>query len=726
MKKIVYILTASITAFSMLSCSKEIVETPNQESTQDGHKYITLSVNAIGQTDTKTSVSGTSIIWASSGEKLKVFEDADGTISSSTTKEGETSDGGATMSFKTQLVDKSGEGVSAFNYYALYPNTAYASHSSVTSVAIETAANQTPTATSFDPRADLLIARKVEAGGTQPISLDMAFARMVAIGKMTITNLGTTDNVKSVSISAQADDGSGLKDVVIAGRTAFDLTTALPKTNYGSNVEAKTITLDYSALSLKANSSMDAWFTCFPFALAPGDKLVVAVKTEDNTYTKTVTIPAARELAFTAGKASRFTVNMSGVAAVPNSQDTPFAYLSYEEAVSIGGLTTSYGDYPYTDTYGGGKWQLNAYKNVANSAIQIKSDDASSYIKLPLFEDNIRKIIIKVAASGGSLYFDSAKNVKTGTIYQATNCTAAGEYTYTATNFGTIKTAFIHAVGGTGYISSIEVYAGDDESVQLDTPSNVASVLTDDGAGGTIPNSVTVSWDEVSHADYYVVTLTPTPSGTPIAVRANTNSATIADLAFEKTYTVSVVAQAKNKGLYTASSTGAGSNITTDASPGIAVDDVLFSETWGTYTGDVSDYTFTGTTTYSGVKTSLSYSSDNTSSNVQSGTAGVITSNNFFFYKSAASSLTLAGIPLEGATELTLTYKTNGTNLNVYYKIDNGSEQTLKTGCTKGSNEDSITGISGSATSITLRFYKTGTSNNNRIDDIQLAVASLD
>lgn len=155
-----------------------------------------------------------------------------------------------------------------------------------------------------------------------------------------------------------------------------------------------------------------------------------------------------------------------------------------------------------------------------------------------------------------------------------------------------------------------------------------------------------------------------------------------------------------------------------------SVDDVLFLETWGSYTGAVGDYTFTGTTTWDGTTTGLSYTSDNESSLCDATAAGSITDNNFFFYKKGTSSLTMEGIALHGATGLTLEFVTNGTNLNVYYTIDDGEEQTLLTGCVKGANEETISSISGD--SITLRFYKTGTSANNRIDDIQLTVSSVD
>ena len=143
----------------------------------------------------------------------------------------------------------------------------------------------------------------------------------------------------------------------------------------------------------------------------------------------------------------------------------------------------------------------------------------------------------------------------------------------------------------------------------------------------------------------------------------------------------------------------------------------LFQETWGSYTGAVSSYTFTGTTA-SGGTTGLSYSVDHNSDVVESNTAGSITTNNLFFYKKAASSLTISGIDLQGAKNLTLSFKTNGTNFAVYYKIGTGAEQQVCSNCSTGANSKTIT-LTASGT-MTLRFNKTGTSNNNRLDDIVL------
>ena len=147
---------------------------------------------------------------------------------------------------------------------------------------------------------------------------------------------------------------------------------------------------------------------------------------------------------------------------------------------------------------------------------------------------------------------------------------------------------------------------------------------------------------------------------------------------------------------------------------------VLWSETWGTYTGTVANYNFTGTTVYGGNTDNLAYSVDNANDKIESTTANPISSNNLFFYKTAASSWTVQGIDLAGAASVTLKYTVNRTNVAVYYSVDGAAEVQLSASSSSGVNTKTISNLSGST--LKLRFNKTGTSQNCRIDDISVTV----
>jgi len=349
-KNLLFVFGAIAVAVSFVACSKEATVSGESDSTSKV-KEVELSINASG-VHTKTYIDGTDVKWASTGEYLYVYElatptEGDVVTTSKKSSQGTTTDSGATMNFVTSLAEKA-TGYTNFDYYAFYPADSRQGGTTYANVNIETTGSQTPTASSFDPKADLLIASPITGEGSQAASLDMQFARAVAVGKITISNLPSDEEVTEVRFSA-IDDGDA---VVLAGRTSFNLGTATPVSSYGNNKEEDLIVLDYSALSLTADSSMDVFFTCYPFDLAAGDSFTVVVKTESYTYSRTVSLTGAQAISFKAGKASRFSVNMSTAAETINAQDIPYAVLSYDAAVAAG-LTTTYKTLYPTDIVGG-------------------------------------------------------------------------------------------------------------------------------------------------------------------------------------------------------------------------------------------------------------------------------------------------------------------------------------------------------------------------------------
>ena len=335
MKRIASFLVVSGALILAASCNK-IVENP--EVIQND-KEITISILASDkpevETETKTYLDGTSVKWSSTGEYLKVYEvatptEGDATTTSAPSAEGNTEDGGSTMSFGVTLADKS-EGYSSFDYYAVYPSSATQSGSDVNALAINTKAAQTPSATNFDPTQDLLIAKKIEGQTSQASTLNMQFARVVAIGEMTIKNLQSTEEITKITFSAK----EGETAIKLAGRTTFNLETAKPVSNYANNVAETSIILNYDGQGIKANTAegMTAYFICYPFALNAGNSgsFKVVVETATKTFEREITLEGERELAFNIGKASLFSLDFTSIAGSAKEVDLRYAYLDYAD-----------------------------------------------------------------------------------------------------------------------------------------------------------------------------------------------------------------------------------------------------------------------------------------------------------------------------------------------------------------------------------------------------------
>ena len=201
------------------------------------------------------------------------------------------------------------EGTDSY-YFSLSPlSSSYPTYSKTTGhirVEVTTPDTQTPTSSSFDPSADLLIsnyAKNLTPGSNGTYTVQLTYYRQVALGKMRLVNLPTESTIASVEFSALRDESA----VTRAGTKWYDFTTQGP---VSVESEKYNLTLDYSGQNISGD--MTAYFCCYPFELGSGDSFTVKVVTEaGEIFTRKVTIPASRTLSFEADRGTQFTVDMS-------------------------------------------------------------------------------------------------------------------------------------------------------------------------------------------------------------------------------------------------------------------------------------------------------------------------------------------------------------------------------------------------------------------------------
>lgn len=298
------ILAAAVCASLFTACSKD-----DTISDPENGRKVTMTVTASSEletaSDTRTVYDPLTgkVSWSETGEYLQVFETAGTTTVTATSQEGVVT--GGTAKFAVTFPENTN---TSLVYNAVYPASAWvtSNNTDVTNMKVITPATQQPTATSFDPNADLLIAKPISSA-TQPSELSMSFARAVAIGKMTVKNLNSEENVIGIKFTAA--------DKKVTGRSYVDMTAGTVKEYGYTGNFADNVTLNYSSdLGLKANGTMGmtAYFTCFPFEVAAGETFTVTVTTASKIFTKTVTVQEGQPLAFAAGNSSTFAVNMTG------------------------------------------------------------------------------------------------------------------------------------------------------------------------------------------------------------------------------------------------------------------------------------------------------------------------------------------------------------------------------------------------------------------------------
>ena len=292
--------TVAALATVFAGCSKDEAESPANKPREISMSVIAGSELESSPASRTTLNEDNSISWETSGEFLRVFETAGETTNSRKSEEALIDAGKAV--FNVSFTENTS--ATSFTYNAVYPESAWvtSNNTDANNMKLITPTNQLPTATSFDGDADLLIAYP-EQRDAQPTELQVRFKRIVAVGKMTLKNLNSTEAITSVEFIAPENKN-------VTGRSYVNLNEGTV-TEYGySDMHYNNVVMNYDA-SLEMQSGMTAYFTCFPFEILAGETFKVVVTTPSKVFTREVTIPDGRSLAFTEGRASVFSVDMS-------------------------------------------------------------------------------------------------------------------------------------------------------------------------------------------------------------------------------------------------------------------------------------------------------------------------------------------------------------------------------------------------------------------------------
>ena len=349
MKKFFHSLWAvAALATVFVGCSKDEAESPANKP-----REISMSVIAGSELETSPESRTTlnddnSISWETSGEFLRVFETAGETTSSSKSEEALIDAGKAV--FNVSFTENTS--ATSFTYNAVYPESAWVTNNNtdVTNLRLALPTTQKPSATSFDGDGDLLIAYP-EQKDAQPTELQVRFKRIVAVGKMTIKNLNTTDAITSVEFIAP-------ENKKVSGRCTVNLNEGNVNTDY-TDYNYNNVILSYES-ALNMQTGMTAYFTCFPFEMQAGETFKVVVTTPSKIFTREVTIPDGRSLAFIEGHSSTFSVDMSTATEevletldgdyviIANASDTFYAMSSAADGSRLAATVITYDGYSET------------------------------------------------------------------------------------------------------------------------------------------------------------------------------------------------------------------------------------------------------------------------------------------------------------------------------------------------------------------------------------------
>ena len=312
MKKSLFFLALGAVLFA--SCNKEM--TNPDEPKQEG-KVVNFTIN-VGAPETKTyfehdDINGKYIPKWNNGDALGVFFNSwtdDAALAATFTN---TAASGTTASFSgTGTVN-----VAEQTIYAFYPANSFAkayNTSDGTYIGMNIPQTQRPTATSFDPKADILVnvPYAITIDDADVVINDMQFRRVGSVLKVVlIDGTGTSkldgDNVKSLTLATDMTSGA------LSGRYRYDFVNERPFYKDGSYNEHMAIknadvTADLTANPIALNGTNAIFVIVNPCKLDKDSHLNLSIVTDKHNITKEITLP--KDISFPVGAMAEIQVSI--------------------------------------------------------------------------------------------------------------------------------------------------------------------------------------------------------------------------------------------------------------------------------------------------------------------------------------------------------------------------------------------------------------------------------
>ena len=264
------IVASVLTVAASASCNKEA---PNVERSYRQDQVVEAIIMNIsgGLPETETAISGTTPTWKSGDRVTVVYTNTSDEVTTARSTALASDNDKATFSV-TLYSPKT-----AVSAYAYYPaNFETATEFEALPVI---PGRQSPTGSSFDGAADILISKAFTPSG----SVSTQFRRLGAVLKIQlVSDLMTGDNLKKVVVTA---------DTPLAGKVAVDLDTGIAT---GISSGSNSVVAEYTASTKFAIGAADKYIylVVYPQTLASGSTLNIQGETENFTFSREIILPS--------------------------------------------------------------------------------------------------------------------------------------------------------------------------------------------------------------------------------------------------------------------------------------------------------------------------------------------------------------------------------------------------------------------------------------------------
>lgn len=301
MKKLFY----AFAALAVVASCAKVAEVENNVEPKDEKNLVRLTIRTQApQTKTYIEQVGSTNKYQPSwneGDKLAIFFDS--TKSAKDAELENYGDDGDPAEFVGDVSVSTGD----HTIYAFYPaTTVFKKGSTDQKVELQVATVQRPAANTFDPSADIAVAKaySINVTGNSVDIADMVFARLLSTIKVTVTesngDIDPAETINAISITGEANlTGALVWDFVSEDATAAS--------------DNATVTADLAANPIAFGTPI--YLLVNPATLAAGSELTVTVSTSAHEVTKTInSLP--KDFVFPLGGISELRINLDGDASV--------------------------------------------------------------------------------------------------------------------------------------------------------------------------------------------------------------------------------------------------------------------------------------------------------------------------------------------------------------------------------------------------------------------------
>ena len=473
------LLAAATAAFA--SCSQDSAETVSPELPQFS---VTLSAgnpsiapDAQPQS-TRTEMEGTTPYWSVSDQ---IGVSTDGT-SNNVAFTNDASERARTTTFSGTI----SAGTTLYTYYP-YTANGISGSGDQAGARVDLPANQTPTATSFDGRADLLIGQPLAMTADGTVVGNLQFKRVSAIIKVVLKDNSTAKSLTGQHISMLSLAAGG--ENWLAGRLTLNLVSGqLLEPSYG---QSNKVTAAYtSATQYEPDGTSGTYLSVYPRELPAGSTLTFEAATEGFSISRTVTL--AEPVALLPGKINTLTVSLADEHitaaaagfALPFTDDFSWITTTSNTVLPIDG-------YPKAED-GTARYSATANTYPETPALKFGTANArGSFTTADLDLSQPFTVLVKARDYGT----DGSELTVTAGEAASQNVALTGSYKYYAFEFpaqGSKSKVRVDITGKRGYLLDFQVVAGHDVPLPPELTVTSETTVTASPDGERITTTYTV------------------------------------------------------------------------------------------------------------------------------------------------------------------------------------------------------------------------------------------